>query len=229
MAKGYGTMKKLGIKLLSILLCAALCAGLLPVGVLAANSGSCGPNLTWSYDTGSRKLTVSGTGAMDDYNDSDPPWYSYADRIRTLVIDSGVTRIGDRAFLFHESLVSVALPDTVTEIGDAAFCCCLSLSVIRLPASALLARAAAFFSMPNARTISRGMVSIPTPIGKFSLLRCVCAPQRRSAGTLTSPIESCSIRYSIHSPPHRMTSNTCLYPLQPDAFDGVFYPEAEAV
>ena len=45
--------------------------------------------------------------------------------------------------------------------------------------------------------ISPGMVSIPTPMGKFSWLRCVCAPQYLSAGTFTSPMESCSIRYSI--------------------------------
>ena len=34
-------------------------------------------------------------------------------------------------------------------------------------------------------------------MGKFSTARCVCAPQRASAGTLTSPMESCSILYSV--------------------------------
>ena len=38
-----------------------------------------------------------------------------------MVIDSGVTTIGDRAFLFHEALVSITIPETVTEIGEAAF------------------------------------------------------------------------------------------------------------
>ena len=37
--------------------------------------------------------------------------------------------------------------------------------------------AAAFFSTANARMISMGIVSIPTPMGKFSCERCVCAPQ----------------------------------------------------
>ena len=35
-------------------------------------------------------------------------------------------------------------------------------------------------------------------IGKFSTARCVCAPQQASTGTRTSPIESCSTRYSRH-------------------------------
>ena len=37
--------------------------------------------------------------------------------------------------------------------------------------------AAAFFRMPNAWMISVGMGSRPCPIGKFSKLRWVCAPQ----------------------------------------------------
>ena len=59
------------------------------------------------------------------------------------------------------------------------------------------AMAAAFFRMPKAWMISRGMVSSPTPMGKLFRLRSVCAPQYLSAGTRTSPIESCSMRYSI--------------------------------
>ena len=72
-------------------------------------------------------------------------------------------------------------------------------SVIFSGFKAWLARAAAFFRMPKARMISAGMVSIPTPIGKFSWLRSVCAAQYLSAGTFTSPMESCSILYSIFS------------------------------
>ena len=62
---------------------------------------------------------------------------------------------------------------------------------------AWLALAAASLRIPKACMISAGMVSSPTPMGKFSWLRWVWAPQYLSAGTRTSPIESCSIRYSI--------------------------------
>ena len=70
-------------------------------------------------------------------------------------------------------------------------------AVIFSGSSLWFARAAACFRMPKAWVISRGMVSMPTPMGKFSRLRCVCAPQYLSAGTRTSPMESCSIRSVI--------------------------------
>ena len=70
-------------------------------------------------------------------------------------------------------------------------------SVIFSGFKAWLARAAASFRIPNARTISSGMVSMPTPILKFSWLRSVWAAQYLSAGTFISPMESCSMRYSI--------------------------------
>ena len=66
-------------------------------------------------------------------------------------------------------------------------------SAVMAPSSAL-ACAAAFLRTANARTMPRGMVSVP--IGKFSWLRWVCAPQRASTGTRISPIESCSTRHS---------------------------------
>ena len=50
------------------------------------------------------------------------------------------------------------------------------------------------------QSISRGMVS--SPMGKFCRLRWVWAPQRCSAGTCTSPMVSCSVRYAKASPPY---------------------------
>ena len=70
-------------------------------------------------------------------------------------------------------------------------------SVIFSGRRARLARAAAFLRMPKAWMISAGIVSMPTPMGKLLWLRSVCAPQYLSAGTRTSPMESCSTRYSI--------------------------------
>ena len=70
-------------------------------------------------------------------------------------------------------------------------------SVIFSGLSSWLALAAAPLSIPKAFIISSGIVSSPTPIRKLLRLLSVCAPQYLSAGTLTSPIESCSVRYSI--------------------------------
>ena len=70
-------------------------------------------------------------------------------------------------------------------------------SVIFSGRRAWLAIESAFFRMPKAWMISAGIVSMPTPISKFSRLLWVWAAHRRSAGTFISPIESCSMRYSI--------------------------------
>src|SRR5882724_4496424 len=60
--------------------------------------------------------------------------------------------------------------------------------------SARLASAAHFLTMPNARMTGRPQRKRPRPIGKFSSERWVCAPQRWSAGTSTSPSASSSVR-----------------------------------
>ena len=55
-------------------------------------------------------------------------------------------------------------------------------------------RAAALFTSASPRMSARSM---PRPeTGKFSTARWVCACHLASAGTLTSPMESCSVRYS---------------------------------
>ena len=77
-------------------------------------SGDC--TVTLSGDV----LTVSGTGAMADYADSYAlPWYG-AD-IKTIVIESGVTSIGNSAFAKCYNLESVSIPASVTSIGNYAF------------------------------------------------------------------------------------------------------------
>ena len=63
------------------------------------------------------------------------------------------------------------------------------------PRARSLARAAACLTSASARTSDAGSRS--PEIGKFSTARCVCAPHRASAGTRTSPIESCSTRYLL--------------------------------
>ena len=92
-------------------------------------------NLTWKlYEDGT--LTISGTGAMKDYDyDSNPsPVYKNSD-VKKVVIEDGVTSIGDYAFRGCSSLTSITLPDSVTSIGDCAFVFCVGLSSITLPDS----------------------------------------------------------------------------------------------
>ncbi len=100
------------------------------VGTLFAQSGTCGTNLTWTLDTESGILTISGTGAMTDYSYSNSPWYSYRESIKTVKIGNSVTSIGGFAFKACSSLTSITIPNSVTSIGEWAFSGCSSLPII---------------------------------------------------------------------------------------------------
>ena len=124
-------MKKV---LVLLALLAAVC-GLLTFSAAAesaAASGICGENLTWTLDAAGT-LTVSGTGAMEDYNYLGAPWYQSRDSIKAVVVESGVTAIGERAFNGCSSLTSITIPEGVTAIGHSAFSGCSSLSSITIP------------------------------------------------------------------------------------------------
>ena len=89
-------------------------------------------NLTWKLDANGT-LTISGTGAMKDYDyDSNPsPVYNNSD-VKKIVIEDGVTSIGNFAFHSCSSLPSITIPDSVTSIGNISFESCNSLSSITL-------------------------------------------------------------------------------------------------
>ena len=124
-------MKK---RLLSGLLALCLIFSLLPVSALADEataSGTCGENLTWTLDDST--LTISGTGAMDDYKDYgaySAPWSSKTFSIDSIVIEEGATSIGAYAFYNCSNLESVCIPESVTSIGSGAFSQCSELKSI---------------------------------------------------------------------------------------------------
>ena len=113
-------------------------------GESLVTEGSCGAGTTWKYD-GSGTLTISGNGFMNDFNTgsilwetgSSAPWYKagLGSEIKTVIIEDGVTTIGDYAFNSCNAMESVSIPDSVTEIGKRAFANCSSLRSIELPSS----------------------------------------------------------------------------------------------
>ena len=137
---------------LALLLC--LFVGLLPApaAYAASNSGTCGKFLKWNLKDGT--LTISGSGEMTDYNGNDLPWDTGA--VKELVIEDGVTSIGDWAFFWCTSLTSVTIPDSVTSIGINPFTGCSALKQIRVsPKHPVLAVIdGVLFSKPDKRLIA---------------------------------------------------------------------------
>ena len=132
---------KLSKKLLSVLLAVLLLASCMVTAFAA--SGTEG-NITWNYDEATKTMTISGTGDMPDYFWNDPAWYiynwntntvNYLFEIEHLIIENGVTSIGDNTFDHCESLKSVTIPDSVTRIGEGAFRSCVSLTSVTIPDS----------------------------------------------------------------------------------------------
>ncbi len=112
--------------------CVFLLLALLAVGcALAADSGSCGENAFWAYDSG--VLTITGTGEMDNWNPGQQPWYQYQESITSVVIDSGITSIGNFAFRGCRLLADVNLPNSLNSMGFEVFSNCTSLTSISLP------------------------------------------------------------------------------------------------
>lgn len=105
------------------------------MGAVVVISGTCGGALTWKLDS-KGTLTISGTGAMTDYTKSGvAPWNKDYEEIRFVVIENGVTTIGEYAFENCTLLESVAISDSVEKIGKYAFSGCSALKRISLPDS----------------------------------------------------------------------------------------------
>ncbi len=109
-------------------------ATLFTFSVLQAEThfGTCGNNLTWVLDTETRTLEISGTGDMYSYDNRSAPWKDYYSRIGKIIINDGVTSIGERAFYNCSNLWQISIAGTVTHIHSSAFLYCTSLSTLKL-------------------------------------------------------------------------------------------------
>ena len=119
-------MKKTVFFLLLLMLCAAFSHA-------CADGGPCGVHAEWTLSADG-VLTISGTGPMEDYlTPSDMPWAGVRDRIKSVVIEEGITTVGDDAFYASDNLTSVTLPESLRIIGNACFESCKALTSITIP------------------------------------------------------------------------------------------------
>ena len=137
----------------------------------AAYSGKCGANLTWSLDTDTGVLTISGTGDMYywDYFD-DVPWFSNRSSVKTVVIGNSVTSIGKYAFYDCTGLTNVTIGNSVTSIGWYAFEYCTGLTSITIPDSVTSIGEDAFDNCTSLTSVTIG--NSVTSIGSFAFSDC---------------------------------------------------------
>lgn len=160
----------------SILLCICLVITMLPAGAFAQEAvpevavvdEGMYKNLNWCL-TDDGVLTISGEGDMAHALYS-YPWNDYKDQIKKVVIEDGVTSIGEEAFYDHAAIEDIAFGDDLSSIGEFAFRGCTSLTEIIIPDSVKTISFAAFISCTNVKTIElgEGVVSI----GKCAFASC---------------------------------------------------------
>jgi len=120
-------------------------------GMQTLDSGVSG-EVTWKLN-GLGTLTISGSGAMDDYTSRNAPWYDYRESILQIVVESGVTSIGSYAFAECNYVEKIILSEGITSIGNWAFYNCASLAEITFPKTLEMIGKRAFQKCDNLKSV----------------------------------------------------------------------------
>ncbi len=100
----------------------------------SASGNSSSTESLWSYSPSTETLYIKYDGPMPDFSGwGERPWFDL--KIKKVVIEDGVTKIGDGAFISSDYLTSVEIPDSVKSIGNSAFASCSRLRQISIPDS----------------------------------------------------------------------------------------------
>lgn len=112
-----------------------------------------GQNATWDFESSNGTLTISGSGAIDidtkvhyrypvsstsrgfSYSSSDNTWTNIRNKVKKILIKSGITSIPDNEFKSFDNLEEVEIGKGLQKIGDEAFYGCRNLKKITIPAS----------------------------------------------------------------------------------------------
>ena len=95
-------------------------------------SGKCGDSAKWTLDAAGT-LTITGAGPMADYGAYGPWYIAHLTDIKKVVVQEGVTTIGDHAFANLSYVTSVTIPSSITSIGAHAFEKCRLGGAVTLP------------------------------------------------------------------------------------------------
>lgn len=113
--------------------------------------------VTYTYENGT--LTFRGTGAIEKQTDGEEnPWRSYKDTATNLVVDVGITEIGDSAFSGFTKLQEISLPKGLKLLGDNCFEKCSSLTSVDIPRRVTTWRDYCFKDCTSLTSVSIGRV-----------------------------------------------------------------------
>jgi len=148
-------MKKVISLLLSLAMLLTITSGLnltASADIITGNCGQGGDNVTYSLDTSTGVLTISGTGSMGYYMYSSSP-FAYNKKIKSIVIESGITILGYGAFTNCVNLNSVTIASSVKGIGYSTFSNCTSLESISLPSGVTYIDGSTFYNCTGMKSV----------------------------------------------------------------------------
>ena len=150
-------------KLLSLVLALCLAVSLIPAAFAQELGGECGEQTRWSFDEATAIMTISGTGATDEYVQEEfmtAPWYDLREQVKHLVVEEGITVLGEGCFMDFTNLETVRLPGTLTHIGHYCFANAEKLAEVTLPQGLKRIGLEAF-----RRCISLTAIELPNTLG----------------------------------------------------------------
>ena len=173
-------------------------------------TGSCGDNVTYSLDTETGVLTISGTGKMKDYSGEDSPFYQNSN-IKSVIIENGVTSIGNFAFYSCNSLIEVSLPTSTISLGVSAFSGCENLMSISIPANIVDIQSIAFAGCKKLTSIAvdsnnENYSSINGVLFDKKVTELVCYPAGKNDASYTVPNTVKSFAYGSFYDCENLTS-----------------------
>ena len=149
-------------------------------------------NIKWSFDSKTGTLTISGTGEMDDYNEHDikAPWKKYNNYMTNIIIENGITSIGNYAFWCSEAF-NITIPNSVKNIGKGAFAYCKNLTNVTIPNGVTSIN---YYTFDFCNSLTN--ITIPnsvTSIDNYAFKNCT------NLKSITIPNSVTSINYSVFS------------------------------
>lgn len=155
--------------------------------------GNCGENAKWTLNLKKGSLTISGSGAINSFDEKETPWFKYRDEIKRIIISDSITSIGDNVFSFLDKTEKVSVPGSLKTIGYKAFYGCADLKEIKGSFSSLTEIGESAFAYCRKLKVLPDFPSLET-VGENSFYYCYSLPAVTLGYSVTS-IKKCAFAY----------------------------------